>query len=362
MATKETPKYQPAGILEDTAGVLSKAPNAAERMYTTIGVGGAVLYDALNNVKQYLMGGVRQPDQIERNIEAYKKVRPEYRNAQGVPQKSPVIAKPTVTPQVVAPALGAPPAMPIVPNGIPITTVAPQQAQAPSPYSKFKDEYDYANSLSDKDFKAFIDANQDNPNLVGMGYIEGSEKGKPEKGNPRGKFQRIIDRPQPKDYTAEELKSIVPLAQLGVEKRKNELTAEGHGLTREALAEDRKEKNLIAREKIEAKKETDTLSKKTAQTKTFLDSMEAFADVVPDFKTGESKKDYTAFLLATDAVSPEQVPAEVKGITQRAKKQFNAWASDQIAKNKKFKDTPELRMELLEAYLKGKIYLPKQAE
>ena len=250
-----------------------------------------------------------------------------------------------VTPQIIAPA-----GTPAVPK------------QATSPYSKFKDEYDYANSLSDKDFKAFIDANQDNPNLVGMGYIEGSEKGKPEKGNPRGKFQRIIDRPQPKNYTAEELKSIVPLAQLGVEKRKNELTAEGHGLTREALAEDRKEKNLIAREKIEAKKETDTLSKKTAQTKTFLDSMEAFTDVVTDPKTFEQKKDHTAFLLAADAVDPDQVPAEVKGITQRAKKQFNAWASDQIAKNKKFKDTPELRMELLEAYLKGKIYLPKQAE
>lgn len=65
-----------------------------------------------------------------------------------------------------------PPAQPGVTQPAATTPAATTTAAQEHPWSKFKSVEEGARTLSDADFKRFVDANQDHPHVKGMGYIE----------------------------------------------------------------------------------------------------------------------------------------------------------------------------------------------
>ena len=193
-------------------------------------------------------------------------------------------------------------------------------------------------AMPDEKFRNFVDKHKDA--VPGIGYIQDS--GPDGKGT--GKITRIIENPavaaaQAKAKPYEEMT-------LAEKKLQNEAVA-AQGVVENARAT-RAYHEGVGRQANELKKETNA----TAKEQNFLNELKAFGK--KNLETGEIDAD--DYLLKTAVHSPDAIPdGRYKARATALKNKFDAWATARLSdpKNIKlgWKDTPEMRLTLLDKYL-----------
>jgi hypothetical protein len=220
------------------------------------------------------------------------------------------------TPPVVSPA-----------NPVIAPTINPSAIptkETPHPAAGTKDLWDFASRLSPERLKAFVDKNQNNPNLVGVGYVETKD---PKTGKAR--IEPVISRPEPQGLNTEQF------------------TALGHynyGIGQQAIAREAAETRKADLEaRAESRIENLDLKNKTA----FEKELDRHSPL--NIVTQQKDQNVGLFDMALN-----NLPIHKEYLPQ-AKRMIDAFNTDYypaFLKANKFTDTPANRIDAIQKYKK----------